>query len=305
MNIYNEPKINNINKINLEKPFIDIINQAIKILASDIHIDPKSHFYLIKFRVNGILIENSCYPIRYFINIISQLKIMANLDITESRLSQDGKIAYYFEYNQFNLRIATLPTIMGEKLTIRILNNSKKLLSIDKIGVDATQQKIIQDAINQESGLILFTGATGSGKTTSMYACVKELITQKNFKHIISIEDPVEIQFDNINQINVNNKINLTFANILKAILRQDPDIIIVGEIRDLETAKLALAASQTGHLVLATMHCNNANLAIKRLLDLGVPNYLIDSNINLIVFQKFLNLKERKTFFEVKKICI
>jgi len=296
--------IENQSKINIDNLFINTINSAIDKLASDIHIEPNIDNYQIRIRINGELIESTSFSKIKIQNIISQLKILANLDITETRIPQDGKIDYYYNSNQFNLRLSTCPTILGEKLVIRILQNRKKLLNIYELGLNQIEINILKQSLLKNSGLILFTGATGSGKTTSLYACINEL----NFKkyNIISIEDPVEITFPEINQININPKINLTFTEILKAILRQDPDIIIIGEIRDLETAKIAITAAQTGHLVLATMHSNSASNGINRLLEIGVPNYMLNSCINLIIHQQFINQDHiRKPKFEIRKLCL
>jgi len=296
--------IENQSKINIDNLFINTINSAIDKLASDIHIEPYSNNYQIRLRINGELIKASDFSKEKMQNIISQLKILANLDITESRTPQDGKINYYYNSNQFNLRLSTCPTILGEKLVIRVLQNKKKLLNISELGLNQIEINILKQALNKDSGLILFSGSTGSGKTTSLYACINELAFNKY--NIISIEDPVEITFPEINQININPKINLTFTEILKSILRQDPDIIIIGEIRDLETAKIAITAAQTGHLVLATMHSNSASTAISRLLEIGLPNYILNSSINLIINQKFINQGPlRKPKFELKKLCL
>lgn len=310
MNLEYQSKINT--KINIDNAFINAINNAIDKLASDIHIEPNYENYQIRIRVHGELIESTNISKIKIQNIISQLKILAKLDITESRIPQDGKIDYFYDNNQYNLRLSTCPTILGEKLVIRILQNRKKLLNISELGLNKIEIDILKNSLSQNSGLILFTGATGSGKTTSLYACINELDFKKH--NIISIEDPVEITFPEINQININPKIDLTFTKILKAVLRQDPDIIIIGEIRDLETAKIAISAAQTGHLVLATMHSNNATNAINRLLELGLPNYILNSCINLIIHQQFLkqdytkeNLKNnvREPIFELKKLCL
>lgn len=301
MNMNNKPKIN------IDDLFINTINDAINSLTSDIHIEPKEYHYQIRLRINGVLVNKLTLAKNKTIQIISQLKILANLDITEIRIPQDGKISYFCNNNNYNLRLSTCPTIYGEKLVIRILQNKQKLISLTKLGLNNNQLNILEHNISKKSGLILFTGPTGSGKTTSLYACINNLNYKTN--NIISIEDPVEISFEGITQINVDNKINLTFANLLKSILRQDPDIIIIGEIRDIETAKIALSAAQTGHLVFATMHCNNANSAITRLLEMGLPKYLLISSISLIIFQKFkINtniLNKRQPTFELKNITI
>lgn len=299
--------INNQAKINIDELFISLINCSIDKKASDIHIEPLIDYYQSRIRINGELIISKTFSKEIIGNTISQLKILANLDITETRIPQDGKINYYYKNNQFNLRLSTCPTIMGEKLVIRILDNQEKLLKLEQLGLEKSDLKILKETLTKcKSGLILFSGSTGSGKTTSLYASLNYLDYKKY--NIITVEDPVEITFQNINQINVNQKINLTFPIILKAILRQDPDIIIIGEIRDLETAKIAVNAAKTGHLVLATIHSNSATCAINRLLEIGLPNHTIKSCIELIVFQKFnevenLNDKFKKPIFELKKI--
>jgi type IV pilus assembly protein PilB len=260
-----------------------ILHEAIEKGASDIHFEPYETNYRIRFRIDGMLHEITNPDFSLVNRLTARLKIMSNLDISERRLPQDGR----FSVSSRDCRINTCPTLFGEKIVVRILNVNNELLEIDEIGLEKQQQKIFLDAINRPQGMILVTGPTGSGKTVSLYAALNELNSIN--KNISTVEDPIEINLNGINQVQVNNKIGLDFTTTLRAFLRQDPDIIMVGEIRDLETADIAIKAAQTGHLVLSTLHTNNANETITRLLNMGIAQFNINSSLSLIIAQRLV----------------
>lgn len=273
----------------------DLLKNAINCHASDIHIEPYSNQCRIRYRVNGRLSSIENISIDFAMRAMTRLKVMANIDISERRLPQDGKM----QINSIDVRVSTCPTIYGEKLVLRLLNVKKNLLAIDNLGMDARQQAIFIEALAQPHGLILITGATGSGKTVTLYAALQHLNSAD--KNIVTVEDPVEIQLEDITQIQVNTRIGLTFPVMLRALLRQDPDVMIIGEIRDAETATIALQAAQTGHLVLSTLHANTAAAAATRLQGMGIPaHYFVDSLL-LVVSQRLLQGEdgERTGVFE------
>jgi type IV pilus assembly protein PilB len=252
-----------------------ILNEAIDKNASDIHCEPYEHNYRIRFRIDGILHEITKPDLGLANRITARLKIMSRLDIAERRLPQDGR----FSINNRDCRISTCPTLFGEKIVVRILNPNNALLT--------KQEKLFLQAIKRPQGMILVTGPTGSGKTVSLYAALNQLNSID--KNISTAEDPVEINLPGINQVNIHPKIGLTFAAVLRAFLRQDPDIIMLGEIRDLETAEIAIKAAQTGHLVLATLHTNSAAESITRLINMGIAPFNINSSLNLIIAQRLI----------------
>lgn len=265
-----------------------VISDAISRLASDIHFEPFHSHYSIRIRVDGLLHEATSQPITLGQTIASRLKIMANLDIAQRRLPQDGRFKFTTPQGiTRDCRLNSCPTLFGEKLVVRILDSNKKLLSLSDLGLEKTALSNLKTTIKKPQGLILVTGPTGSGKTITLYSALNQLNTMK--KNISTVEDPVEIQLSGINQINVNYKINLNFAIALRAILRQDPDIIMVGEIRDLETAEMAIRAAHTGHLVLSTLHTNSAAEAVLRLLNMGIAPYNLTNSISLIIAQRLI----------------
>jgi type IV pilus assembly protein PilB len=264
-----------------------IINQAINDRASDIHIEPQTDGVLVRVRVDGLLRELMLLPLDIRESIISRVKILAQLDISIKMLPQDGRMVYKHPAGDVDLRISTIPTVAGEKVVIRILKKQQELLNIYNLGFSPGNLTLLRKIIFSTHGMILITGPTGSGKTTTLYAILNELKTPA--KNIITIEDPVEYTISGVNQIQVNNKTNLTFAIGLRAILRQDPDIIMVGEIRDRETAAVAVRAANTGHLVLSTMHTNDSADALTRLLDMGVEHYLIASGVIGVISQRLV----------------
>lgn len=280
-------KKNNINSF----PSIDltdsIINLAIQKNASDIHIEPYEKFAFIRYRVDGILYEILKVPLNIYPLVCTRIKVLANINISEKRLPQDGKISYKSNKQFFDLRVSTLPTVYGEKIVIRILYKSKDLISLNNLGFSEKAVHTIRNILKASNGIILLTGPTGSGKSTTLYAMLNEIDKVK--KNIITIEDPVEYTMEGINQVNVNQKAKLTFAEGLRSILRQDPDVIMIGEIRDEETAQIAIRSAITGHLVLSTLHTNNAIDSISRLVDMKVPQYLISDALVGIIAQRLI----------------
>ncbi len=265
-----------------------IIEKAIESKASDIHLEPSEKVFYVRYRVDGVLCDYSPLPPKSLeASIISRLKIMANLDIAEKRLPQDGQIQFRMKDRDVNLRISTFPTIYGENLVIRVLDRSDALMSLEEIGLESELLEKIDQVVAKTSGITLVTGPTGSGKTTTLYAALSKINTVE--RHIITLEDPVEYRMERIRQSQIDIKSGLTFARGLRSIMRQDPDVIMVGEIRDLETAQIAIRAALTGHLVLSTLHTNDAPSAVTRLLDMGVEPFLISSSVNCVVAQRLL----------------
>ncbi len=262
-----------------------IIRQAIDQRASDIHIESHKEKISVRYRIDGALYEIPPPARHLLLPIISRIKILSKLDIAEKRLPQDGSLAAKLEDRMVDLRVSSIPTIWGEKVVMRILDQSAVNLDIATLGFDTKQLEQIRTAIRAAYGLCFITGPTGSGKSTTLYSALSEIIDSK--KNIMTAEDPVEYKLDGINQIHVKPDIGFTFAAALRAFLRQDPDIIMVGEVRDLETAQICLRAALTGHLVLSTMHTNDAASAVTRLLDIGIPSYLLTPSLNIIVAQR------------------
>jgi type IV pilus assembly protein PilB len=273
-----------------DAPIVRFINKvmldAIRRGASDIHFEPYERSYRIRFRLDGVLKEVAAPPVQLAIKIAARLKVMSRLDIAERRVPQDGRIKMKISKNRaIDFRVSTCPTIFGEKVVMRILDSSSAMLGIDSLGYEPFQRQLYLDALARPHGMILVTGPTGSGKTVSLYTGLAILNTEDT--NISTAEDPVEIMLPGINQVHINPKVGLTFAGALRAFLRQDPDIIMVGEIRDLETAEIALKAAQTGHLVLSTLHTNDAPKTLTRLVDMGVKPYAIATSVSLIIAQR------------------
>jgi type IV pilus assembly protein PilB len=289
--INEEPEIDQLRQMVEDAPIVRltnlIINQAIQKQASDIHIEPLKNSLRVRYRVDGILHEELTVPKHSQAALISRLKIIADLDITKRRIPQDGRVQMTFRSMQIDMRVSTLPTIYGEKVVIRLLNRDDSLLDIDKLGFKETNRERFNRLIKKPYGILLATGPTGSGKSTTLFAALSEINSPT--KNIVTIEDPVEYQVDGINQVQANTDTGLTFAKTLRSILRQDPDIVMVGEIRDEETAEIAIRAALTGHLVLSTLHTNDAVSAITRLLDMGVPGYLVASTVIGVVAQRLV----------------
>ena len=255
-----------------------IISQAMESRASDIHIEPFENRLIVRYRIDGVLHETESPPKRLSAAVISRIKIMASLDIAERRLPQDGRIKLRIQGKEIDLRVSTVPTLYGESVVMRILDKSSTLLDFERLGFDAEPMRAFEQSLMQPHGILLVTGPTGSGKTTTLYTALQAL--NKPDLKILTVEDPVEYQMEGINQIQVKPQIGLTFANALRSIVRQDPDVIMVGEIRDLETAQIAVQSALTGHMVLSTLHTNDAASTINRLLDMGVEDYLLTSTV-------------------------
>ncbi len=272
-----------------ESPIINLVNQiilkAIKERASDIHIEPERKFFRVRFRIDGVLYEVMRQHIEMHAPVVSRLKIMASLDIAERRLPQDGRIQVLALGRTVDLRFSSLPGVQGEKIVLRVLDKEAGLLGLEDLGFSPETLKRYRQLLHSPHGLVLVTGPTGSGKTTTLYGGIRELNSLE--KNIVTIEDPVEYQFEIVNQNQVREDIGLTFARILKHVLRQDPDVIMVGEIRDAETAEIAVQAALTGHMVLSTMHTNDAPSSVTRLLEMGVEPYLLSSALIGVMGQR------------------
>ncbi len=273
-----------------DTPIVRFVNKvlldAIKAGASDIHFEPYEHTYRVRFRADGILKEVVQPPKALAPRLAARLKVMSRMDISERRVPQDGRIQMRLSKTRaIDMRVNTLPTLFGEKIVLRILDPASAALGIDALGYEPHQKKLFMDALDRPQGMILVTGPTGSGKTVSLYTGLSILNTPE--RNISTAEDPVEINLDGINQVPVNPKVGLNFADALRSFLRQDPDVIMVGEIRDLETAEISIKAAQTGHLVLSTLHTNSAAETITRLLNMGVPSFNVATAVTLIIAQR------------------
>lgn len=264
-----------------------LFNQAIKEVASDIHIETFENNVMVRMRIDGILRESLEIPRRLAPILISRIKVMAKLDIAEKRVPQDGRITLKIANHQVDVRISTMPCSHGERIVMRILDKKTSKLNLTKLGMSNDNLKQINELISSPHGIILVTGPTGSGKTTTLYAMLNAL--NNISRNILTIEDPIEYDLPGIGQTQVNSKIQMTFAKGLRAMLRQDPDVVMVGEIRDLETAEIAVQASLTGHLVLSTLHTNTAISAIARLNDMGVENFLLASSLQGLIAQRLV----------------
>ncbi len=278
-----------------DAPIIKLVNlilsQAVRDGASDIHVEPYKDRVKIRKRVDGILYDMLAPQKHVQAKLISRIKIMAKMDIAEKRLPQDGRIEIRIADKNIDLRVSSLPTAFGERVVMRLLDKSNVLLSLEQLGMSPRDLKLLMQLIKAPHGIVLVTGPTGSGKTTSLYSALS-VLNQPDV-NIITVEDPIEYQINGISQVQVNAKIDLTFANGLRTIVRQDPDIILVGEIRDIETAEMAIQAALTGHLVFSTLHTNDAASAVTRLIDMGVEPFLVSSSVNAIMAQRL-----------VRKIC-
>ena len=281
----------NENIVEQDSPIVRLVNQilsnAATLKASDIHIDPQETKVVIRYRMDGVLRIERVLPKHMQSVLIARLKIMANLDITEHRIPQDGRMKFHLDFHPIDLRVSTLPTVFGEKVVLRILDLGSALNDLNKLGFNKVNLQRFSELIEKPTGIILITGPTGSGKSSTLYAALNRLNNEG--VNIITVEDPVEYQLEGINQIQVNANVGMTFATGLRAILRQDPNIIMVGEIRDKETAEIAVRASLTGHLVLSTLHTNDSLGSVTRLLDMGVEPFLVASSVTGIVAQRLV----------------
>jgi len=276
-------------------PVVQLLNatfiKGIRSEASDIHFEPNSKNVKVRFRIDGHLQDVDEIGIGSYQQLISRVKVIGKMNVSERRLPQDGRVRLRIGTKEIDLRISTIPTVFGERLVLRILDKSNRLVGLEELGLIEEDFEIIERIIKKPHGLILVTGPTGAGKSTTLYSIIQKIKSPE--KNIITIEDPVEYQIDGISQIQVKPKIDLTFANGLRSILRQDPDVIMIGEIRDIETAEIALHASMTGHLVLSTLHTNDAPSSVIRLIDLGVQNFLVSASLECVIAQRL-----------VRKIC-
>jgi len=278
-----------------EAPVVRLVNsilsQGVREGASDIHISPEKKYVQVRFRVDGKLHEVPAPPKSMFLPIISRLKILANMDIAISRIPQDGRFTVKMKNKDINIRAATIPSIHGENMVLRLLDTSNSIYSLERLGMSDSDRKKIEDMIVKPHGMVLSTGPTGSGKSTSLYSILKK-INQPDI-HIITVEDPVEYRIEKIRQVQLNRKAGMSFASGMRSILRQDPDVIMVGEIRDFETATLAVQASLTGHMVFSTLHTNDAAGAITRFIDMGIEPFLVSSTMTVSFAQRL-----------VRKVC-
>nr|WP_207144938.1 type II secretion system ATPase GspE [Allochromatium vinosum] len=288
---FDEEDIEHLKDLASEAPVIRMVNQliqrAVESRASDIHIEPFADELKVRYRVDGILKEVEAPPVRSTAAVISRVKIMAKLNIAERRLPQDGRIPIRIQGKELDLRVSTVPTMFGESVVMRLLDKESVRFDLDALGFDGGPRRRLNRILEQPYGILLVTGPTGSGKSTTLYTALSRLNTQE--RKIITVEDPVEYQLPGINQIQVKSSIGMTFAGALRAIVRQDPDIIMVGEMRDLETARIAVQSALTGHVVLSTLHTNDAASGVTRLLDMGVEDYLLTSTINGILAQRLV----------------
>ncbi len=288
-----EEDLRELEAISREAPVIQLVNmlivQGVKDRASDIHLEPNEKGILVRFRIDGILHDIRNLPFKVKSAIVSRIKILSKMDIAERRLPQDGGFQVQFGSKEVDIRVSTIPTIYGEKTVLRLLDKSKGLIELEQLGFSTPQLNQFKNMINKSYGIILITGPTGSGKTTTLYAALNRMDYKQ--KNIITIEDPVEYKLNRINQIQILPKINLNFANALRSILRQDPDIVMVGEIRDRETAEIAIQAALTGHLVLSTLHTNDAASALTRLVDMRIEPFLISSSVIGVLAQRLVRV--------------
>ncbi|WP_347456141.1 type IV-A pilus assembly ATPase PilB [Acinetobacter thermotolerans] len=273
-----------------EAPIVKYINKllidAIRMGASDLHFEPYEKIYRVRYRIDGVLRQVATPPLQLATRLSSRLKVMSQMDISEKRVPQDGRIKLKLSKNKaIDFRVNSLPTLFGEKIVLRILDPSSAMLGIDALGYEPDQKALFMEALDKPQGMLLITGPTGSGKTVSLYTGLN--ILNREDTNISTAEDPVEINLQGINQVNVNPKVGLTFAAALKSFLRQDPDIVMVGEIRDLETAEIAVKAAQTGHMVMSTLHTNSAPETLTRLRNMGVPSFNIATSVNLVIAQR------------------
>lgn len=296
----NEIKDIEIDEYKARKVFKEILNKAILKNASDIHIEPFNNYILVRMRIDGILNEELKLDVDIYNYLVSVIKLDTSMDITEKRLPQDGRIDISIKNRIIDVRVSTIPTVNGEKLVLRILNRDAILKTKQELGFSKDALEKIQRIINKNSGILLVTGSTGSGKTTTVYSILNDL--KDKSKNITTIEDPIEYRIDGINQMHINSKIGLSFDIGLKSILRQDPDVIMVGEIRDTETANTAIKAATTGHLVISTLHTKDSISSIYRLIDMDIDPYLINSSLIGVISQRLIRKVCQNCAKEIKE---
>lgn len=265
----------------------DLFKDAINHRASDIHVEPQAEGVRIRQRVDGFLIETAMLPSEHTSAIISRLKVMTNLDIGERRLPQDGSMTLEQNGVSFDVRISTIPTMYGEKVVMRLLHHQKEIVTLHQLGMASTERKEVEKLLSRDGGLVIVTGPTGSGKTTTLYAMLQVL--NRIESNVVTLEDPIELQITGVNQIQIHPRVGLSFATGLRSILRQDPDVIMIGEIRDKETADIAISAALTGHLVLTTLHTKDAASAITRLFDMEIEPYRVAASLSGVVAQRLV----------------
>lgn len=285
----NEKSTNQGDTLSITELIDNIIEEGIEINASDIHIEPTRDNIRIRFRIDGDLHTVKEIPLDYSSSIVSRIKVIGNMDIAEKRVSQDGRFESIVEDNDIDIRLSTMPTVHGEKVVLRLLNKNNFDYKVEDLGFNKKNLETFKEIINKPFGMVLITGPTGCGKSTTMYSVLREINTEE--KNIITVEDPVEYKIHGLNQIQVNYKAGLDFASGLRSILRQDPDYIFIGEIRDQETSKLAVRAAITGHLLFSTLHTNDSVSAIHRLMDLGIEPYLLSSSLIGVISQRLIKL--------------
>jgi type II secretory ATPase GspE/PulE/Tfp pilus assembly ATPase PilB-like protein len=268
----------------------ELLTQAIDNRASDIHIEPQADHLRIRQRIDGFLVQTDEVPTEHSLAILSRLKIMGHLDIGERRIPQDGAMTLTQAQATYDVRISTLPTLYGEKVVLRLFRNQFENITLEQLGIDTDEQERLEKLIKRESGLLIVTGPTGSGKTTTLYAILQKL--NQEHRNLVTLEDPVELQIPGMNQVQINTKAGLTFAQGLRAIMRQDPNVIMIGEIRDRETADIAIQAALTGHLVLTTLHTSDCASAVTRLLDMKIEPYRIAAALVGVVAQRLIRLR-------------
>lgn len=291
-----DDKVVNLEKkegISADMPVVElvdaIVGQAVKSKASDIHFEPDEKSFRIRFRIDGLMREVAALDLHIHQPVVSRIKVMSRIDISEKRLPQDGRFRMIYKNSSIDFRVSTLPTVFGEKVVVRILDKGNLLLDLNQMGFSESNYSKWHDVIGRPEGLVLITGPTGSGKTTTLYAVLSKLNTPG--KNIVTVEDPVEYNLPMINQVQINERTGLVFANALRSIVRQDPDIVMVGEIRDLATAEISIRASLTGHLVLSTLHTSDAPVAAVRLIDMGVEPYMVSTSVTAILAQRLVRV--------------
>lgn len=265
----------------------NILQKAVNERASDVHIEPHADDVYVRFRVDGVMYDHTSYAVTQHQQVVSRIKILAKLDIAQNRLAQDGHFEIAFGNRAFDIRVSILPAITGEKVVMRLLPKGPMAMDFEVLGIFGHVREMLEETTHLPFGMTLLTGPTGSGKTTTLYACMSKIDCLA--KNVVTVEDPVEYQFPRITQLQVHPKIGLNFASGLRSILRQDPDVIVVGEIRDLETLQIAMQSALTGHTVFSTIHCNDAAAAAARMIDMGAEPYLIASSVNVIIAQRLL----------------
>ena len=291
LEVVSDEEVEELKKMVDEAPVVklanNIIRDGVKVSSSDIHIEPMEEEIRIRYRIDGILYTEMNVPKDIHAALVSRMKIMADLDIAERRIPQDGRIQIIVDDKKIDLRVSTLPTVKGEKIVLRILDKNNLMLDLNQLGFSSEHKIMFKEMINQPHGMVLITGPTGSGKTTTLYSALSTL--DNSDENIITVEDPVEYRLEGINQVQTNTKAGLTFAAGLRSILRQDPDIIMIGEIRDKETAEMAVHSALTGHLVFSTLHTNHAAGALTRLMDMGVEPFLVASSVSGVMAQRLV----------------